>query len=29
VEEAVYGAGGCISGGKDLRLTDKEVAAFS
>ena len=28
VEEAVYGAGGCISGGKDLRLTDKEVATF-
>ena len=28
VEEAMYGVGGCIAGGKDLRLTDKEVATF-
>lgn len=28
VEGAVYGVSGCVFGGEDMRLTEKEVAAF-
>ena len=28
VEGALYGVSGCVFGGEDMRLTEKEVAAF-